>query len=131
MSETIDLDPHAGPVVDPVVTDVYEVRPSANAGAISLRKTYTTRWTDAVIATAALLCTGTGGAWDGAICTCEDSTREFVAGAGGCIAVPGASESGCDASGGVWTDDDATAIGSYCVCGIGRYDDAAGRCADI
>jgi len=42
-----------------------------------------------------------------------------------------ANESNCDDSGGMWTDDDATAIGSYCICSIGQYLDASGGCAAI
>ena len=55
----------------------------------------------------------------------------FVAGAGGCIATPGSCETNCDDSGGLWTDDESTAIDTYCICGKGRYDDDTGSCSDI
>ena len=42
-----------------------------------------------------------------------------------------ANESNCDDSGGMWTDDDATAIGSYCICSVGQYLDASGGCSAI
>lgn len=42
-----------------------------------------------------------------------------------------ANESNCDDSGGMWTDDDATAIGSYCICSVGQYLDATGACHAI
>lgn len=101
----------------------------------ALRKSYSSRWITLYKATAKSLCTGDGGSWASDECTCPGNTPGawpntiFVA--GGCIATPGASKDGCDTSGGLWTDDDATAIGSYCVCGVGRYDDASGSCASI
>ena len=87
--------------------------------------------------TATAQCSAQGGAWANSDCSCPGNTPGmwaatiFIPGAGGCIATPGASEDGCDSSDGLWTDDDATLIGSYCECGAGRYDDAAGSCAAI
>ena len=110
----------------PVIADVYEVR--TVSGGLRLRKSYTSTWRALYPATHEELCGRTGGAWTGDGCTCPGV---FVAGAGGCIATPGASEDGCDTTDGLWTDDDATLIGSYCRCGAGRYVDAAGSCAAI
>lgn len=119
----------------PTVADVYEVVKSSTT--IKLRKSYTTRWFSLYRTTATAQCTGSGGAWSGGACTCAGNVpgqwalHVFVAGAGGCIATPGANESNCDDSDGSWTDDDATLIDSYCACGLGRYDDANGSCAKI
>ena len=98
------------------VADVYEIR--AFARGVQLRKAYATRWQSLYTTTAD----------PNPMCA---SGQEYVAGAGGCIATPGASESNCDDSMGMWTDDDATLIGSYCICGIGEYLDATGACAAI
>ena len=112
----------------PEVIDVYELR--ATTAGIELRKSHTTRWIELGSLTVAASCTVAGGTWDGAMCGCV-SGRSFVPGAGGCIEVPGANESKCDASTGLWTDDDATLIGSYCNCGSGRRVDRDGACAAI
>ncbi len=42
------------------------------------------------------------------------------------MTVSATDESECDATNGFYTDDDATLIGSFCRCGIGRYAGAAG-----
>ena len=110
----------------PVIADVYEIK--ATSSGVSLRKSYTTRWFALHATTPAGRCAATGGTFDGTDCACPGV---FAAGAGGCIATPGASEDGCDSSSGLWTDDDATPIGSFCECGVGRYDDASGACASI
>ncbi len=112
----------------PEVIDVYELR--ATTAGIELRKSHTTRWIELGSSTVAASCTVAGGAWDGAMCGCV-SGRSFVPGAGGCIEAPGANEAECDASNGLWTDDDATLIGSYCNCGSGRRIDRDGACAAI
>jgi hypothetical protein len=119
----------------PVIADVYEVQTTSTG--IKLRKSFTSRWFTLYATSEDALCTGTGGTWNGTDCACpgnipgQFATHEFVAGAGGCIDTPGASEDGCDSSDGLWTDDDATPIGSFCECGVGRYDDANGSCAAI
>jgi len=118
----------------PVVTDVYEIR-SFSKG-IQLRKSYSTRWQSLYLSSPGLACTTSGGTWT-TDCACplnQPNTwpvQTFVAGAGGCIATPGASESNCDDSHGMWTDDDGTLIGSYCICTQGEYLTAAGGCAAI
>lgn len=109
----------------PQIADVYEIEPTATG--IALRKAWTSRWISLVATTPAELC---GGTWSGVACACGDGLV-FVPGAGGCVARPGASETNCDASGGAWTDDDATAIGGFCACGYGRYSDDSGSCTAI
>jgi hypothetical protein len=99
-----------------IVADVYEIR--AFSGGVQLRKAYSTRWQSLYATTA------------DPDPTC-DAGQEYVAGAGGCIATPGASEDNCDASHGLWTDDDATPIGSYCICAVGQYLDDTGSCTDL
>jgi len=112
--------------VTPVVADVYETRDTAIG--VELRKSHTTRWIQLAASTAEAVCGG--GAWDGTACACP-AHQLFVAGAGGCIPVPGASEDRCDDSSGLWTDDDATPIGSYCECGEGRRVADDGACVEI
>jgi hypothetical protein len=111
----------------PELVDVYEIKTSDG---VQLRKSYTTRWVTLGAASEDALCTGGGGSWSDGACSCA-AGKTFVAGAGGCVAIGGASEANCDASGGLWTDDDATLLGEYCICGTGRYDDASGSCAEI
>ena len=118
----------------PMIAEVYEIH--ATSTGIKLRKAHVTRWSLLAATTETAQCTASGGAWNNVSCTCPGNVpgtaqTVFVPGAGGCIAMPGADESNCDNSGGSWTDDDATLIGSYCVCGYGRYDDATGSCATI
>ena len=117
-----------GIVTTPEVIDVYELR--ATAAGIELRKSRTTRWIELGSSTVATSCTVAGGTWDGATCGCP-AGRSFVPGANGCIEAPGANEAKCDASNGLWTDDDATLIGSYCNCGSGRRVGRDGACAAI
>jgi hypothetical protein len=134
-SFTVSHDADGNLVQTPTVADVYEIAKTSTT--IKLRKSYTTRWFSLYHTTATAQCTGSGGAWSTGACTCAGNvpgqwaTHVFVAGAGGCIATPGADESKCDDSNGAWTDDDATLIDSYCTCGVGRYDDASGSCAKI
>jgi hypothetical protein len=134
-SFTITNDPNDGLVQHPAVTDVYEIK--AISHGIKLRKSFSTRWQTLYTASASLMCSESHGSWANDTCTCPGNipgmwaAHIFISGAGGCIATPGASEANCDASGGMWTDDDATDIGSYCVCGNGRYDDAEGSCSAI
>ena len=52
-------------------------------------------------------------------CQCAAGER-FVGGAGGCMHIATADESACDASNGSYTDDDATKLGTFCACGLGR-----------
>jgi len=117
----------------PVIADVYELRTTSTG--IKLRKAYSTRWLALTSAHADALCAATSGAWSGA-CACpgggNGATEHpgFVAGAGGCITIPGGGEDACDASGGLYTDDDATPIGTYCECGVGRHVAGAGSCVN-
>jgi hypothetical protein len=119
----------------PVITDVYEIRTISRG--IQLRKTYTSRWFSLFTATVSSQCAASGGTLSGSDCTCPNATysdsgyEAFVAGAGGCIWAPSGSEQACDDSGGSYTDDDATAISTYCVCGIGRTVATDGSCAAI
>ena len=119
----------------PAIADVYEIR--ATSYGIKLRKSYTTRWVSLYRTTGDAQCTASGGIWNGADCACplnvptQFPTQVFVAGGGGCVSRPGDNESHCDDSNGLWADDDATLTGAYCVCGLGRYDDATGTCAAI
>ena len=121
----------------PKIADVYEIV-KTSAG-IKLRKSYSSRWVTLYKTTPAAQCTASGGDATATTtaCTCPgnqpntSASTIFVPGAGGCIANPGASESNCDDSGGSWTDDEATLIGSFCACGLGRYDDDTGSCAAI
>jgi hypothetical protein len=124
--EAISHDADGNLVETHVVADVYEIK--TWSGGIKLRKSYSTRWQVLYRTTVQTACTSSGGTF-GTECTCPTST--FAAGAGGCIAMPGANESNCDDSGGAWTDDDATAIGSYCVCSVGQYLDGTGACSAI
>lgn len=129
------VDGDSGRQSEPRLADVYEIARTTTG--IKLRKSYTTRWVTLTKTTPAARCTATGGAWSTDTCACPGNTpgelasRIFVAGAGGCIATPGANESNCDDSRGMWTDDDATLTGAYCICGAGRFDDASGACATI
>jgi hypothetical protein len=107
---------HGRQLGDEIVADVYEIR--AFSKGVQLRRAYSTRWQSLYATT------------PDPDPTCA-SGQEYVAGAGGCIAIPGASEDNCDASHGSWTDDDATAIGSYCICDVGSYLDASGSCAAL
>ena len=128
-------DPKAGRGSAPQIADVYEIKRTSTG--IKLRRSATTRWTTLYSTTVAKSCTESGGTWSAGACTCDGNTPGqpaaiiFVPGAGGCVANPGASESNCDDSLGLWTDDDATLTGAYCVCGVGRYDDASGSCVNI
>ena len=117
------------------IADVYEIR--AFSGGVQLRKAYSTRWQSLYTTTEAHACTASGGTYANNSCGCPANqpsmfpAQTFVPGAGGCIATPGASESNCDDSHGMWTDDDATAIGSYCICSIGEYLAATGSCTAL
>src|SRR5262245_35715484 len=119
----------------PVVADAYEIEKMA-AG-IRLRKTYTSRWFSLIAVDEHALCDESGGSWDAHGCTCPrdpnatgyDGTL-FVPGVGGCYQAVVGSEDACDATGGDYTDDDATPIGTFCRCGIGRTMTESG-CAAI
>jgi hypothetical protein len=121
----------------PALVDTYEIR--AISKGIQLRKTYTTRWFSLFHSSISSQCLATGGKYDGSSdsCSCPNSVysdsgyEAFAAGAGGCIWAPSGSESACDSSGGMYTDDESTAISTFCVCGIGRYDSDDGSCASI
>jgi hypothetical protein len=132
---TITDDPNDGRIQHPVVGDVYEITTFSHG--IKLRKSYSTRWQTLYTASPSLMCSTSHGTWASGDCTCPGNVPGtwpatiFISGAGGCIATPGSDESNCDASGGLWTDDDATLIGAFCMCGRGRYDNASGSCAAI
>ena len=98
------------------VADVYEIR--AFTKGVQLRKAYSTRWQSlyTTVANTNPMCA---------------PNQVYVAGAGGCIATPGQSETNCDASKGMWTDDDSTLIQSYCICDVGQYLAATGACSQI
>jgi hypothetical protein len=134
-SETLDNDGSNGWSVTPKLADVYEIK-STSTG-IELRKSTTSHWLPLDSATPATQCTRGGGTWASDSCTCpgnvpNEATRvTFAPGAGGCVANPQDNESKCGDSDGMWTDDDESATGTYCLCGIGRYDDANGTCETI
>jgi hypothetical protein len=119
----------------PTIADVYELQKTSTG--IKLRKAYSSRWQSLPATDAATACTRSGGAWGGTDCSCPGSGNGatvhpgFVAGAGGCIAIPGGGEDACDSSGGLYTDDDATLVGTFCECGLGRHVVDAGSCAAI
>ncbi len=135
-SFTIAVDAAGDRTPTPVLADVYELRHVAQG--IKLRKTYTSRWLTLDAASQTDLCDATGGAWSNATCACpgagplDDNHGGFVAGAGGCVEIPGGGESACDDSGGLYTDDETTPVGTYCECGLGRYvAPGPGACARI
>ena len=135
-SFTITTDANGDRTPTPVIADVYEVKRAGKT--IQLRKTYSSRWLTLDATKAADLCDATGGTWSSNDCACPgagsaaDTHGGFVAGAGGCIDVPGGGEDACDGSGGLYADDDATPIGTYCLCGLGRYVELGpGACAKI
>jgi len=117
------------------VVDVYEIRASSKG--VQLRKAYQARWQSLYLSSAGLACASSGGSWSGADCACPLNqpgvypAQAFVPGAGGCIAMPGANESSCDDSMGMWTDDDSTLIDSYCICPAADYLDSTGACTAI
>ncbi len=117
----------------PVVIDTYEIKKTSTG--IQLRKTYTSRWLSLRKKTANALCTASGGTLDAGTCACPGPTdwpgAIFVAGLGGCTVAPGATEDDCYTSGGFYTDDDATLIGSFCRCGRGRYIADNNQCSAI
>ena len=115
----------------PTVADTYEIIKTSTT--IKLRKTYSSRWVSLRKRAVKSLCTTSGGTWT-TECACPGSGTwpgtTFIAGGGGCQAVSGTDESECDDSNGFYTDDDATLIGSYCECGIGRYASDTGCAAN-
>ena len=122
-----DVDAHGERTETRAVADVYEmVRTSTT---IKLRKSYTSRWITLRRTTPHALCTADGGTWNSTSpCLCpgaggwsRDGYVVFAPGAGGCAWVAGADESACDESGGFYTDDDSTLIGTYCRCELGQY----------
>jgi hypothetical protein len=134
-SFTVATDGNGERTETPTIADVYEIQKTSYG--VRLRKSYSSRWFALYRTTPQKTCVATDGTWDGSSCACPDNTpgqwpsQVFVAGAVGCVANPGADESACDDSGGLWTDDDATLIGSYCRCGLDRYDGPAGACIAI
>ena len=73
------------------------------------------------------LCAASSGSWIGGTCDCGKGwPTAWSPGAGGCWQSPAVSEEACDATQGSWTDDDASLIGTYCGCGLGRRLTAAG-----
>ncbi|MBV8759660.1 MAG: hypothetical protein JO257_20390 [Deltaproteobacteria bacterium] len=133
--QQISLDQNNNIQNQEIVADVYEIR--AFTKGVQLRRAHSTRWQSLYLSSAGLACATSGGTYTGTDCTCPANEpmmpiqQVFVPGAGGCIANPGASESNCDDSQGMWTDDDATLIGSYCICAVGEYLDSTGSCSSI
>ena len=117
------------------VLDVYEIRTFTKG--VQLRKAYSTRWQSLYLSSPGLACASSGGTFNGTDCACPLNqpmtypAQAFVPGAGGCIAMPGASESNCDDSMGMWTDDESTLINCYCICPAADYLDATGSCTAI
>ena len=120
-----------GLVNQEIVADVYEIRTFTKG--IQLRKSYSTRWQSLYLSSMGLACASSGGDFTGTDCTCPQPypAMSFVPGAGGCITTPGASETNCDDSHGMWTDDEATPIESFCICAVGQYLDSTGSCVDL
>jgi hypothetical protein len=109
-----------------VVADVYEVVKTTTT--IKLRKAYSTRWLTLAKKTATSLCTADHGTWTSGSCACpgaggwsDNGYIGFIAGLGGCITIPGAGEGESDDTGGWYTDDDSTLVGTYCLCDRGSY----------
>jgi hypothetical protein len=112
----------------PVIADVYEVK--MTAGGLQLRKTWTNHWQTLARASLSALCRDSGGL-PGSGGSCECRQRQFFCvGAGGCIDPVVGTEDACDTTDGMYTDDDATPIGTFCRCGYGRVMTEAG-CADL
>jgi len=118
----------------PVIADVYEIQKTTTT--IRLRKAYTSRWLSLRKTSAATLCSRGHGTWSSGSCSCpgaggwsDDGYVGFVAGLGGCTVIPGAGESECDETEGFYTDDDATRVGTYCLCEHGTYLSNAGCAA--
>lgn len=63
-------------------------------------------------------------------CRCSAGDQWYVPGAGGCMHVAVSSETACDDTNGSYTDDDATRLGTYCQCGLGRTMTDTG-CVDL
>ena len=135
-SFTVSRDANDERVEEPTIADVYEIQKTSYG--VRLRKSYSSRWMALYRTTPAQTCAATDGTWGDESCTCPLNTSNtwppaqvFVPGAGGCVAFPGASEEKCDETDGMWTDDDATLIGSYCRCGLDRHEAPGGACVDI
>src|SRR5262249_18337066 len=116
-----------------VVEDVYEVKKSGRY--LKLRRAHQSRWQTLSTITPRTLCRESGGSWvvnptapagTPAECDCPGPTQDyplapqFIPGAGGCLEVENTDEDSCDNSGGGWTDDDATLIGTFCTCPLGQ-----------
>jgi hypothetical protein len=104
-----------------VIADAYEVKKLSTG--IKLRKTYTSRWITLAARTSQVLCGESGGTWSNATCDCGPMQGPDwvlpIDGLGGCFQAPTGTEASCDATGGDYTDDDTTAIGTFCLCPIG------------
>jgi hypothetical protein len=118
-------------IEEPVVADTYEVLPTEHG--IKLRKTYTSRWFYLRAVTPEDACTQSGGEWSAGACACPGEGEgdwshytAFFYGLGGCFEIFATGEDGCDQSHGSYTDDDATAIGTYCICPVGTYETTGG-----
>ncbi len=105
------------------VADTYEVKKTSTG--IKLRKTYTSRWISLDARTDQQLCGESGGTWTTS-CDCGPQYTPdgkdynmMISGLGGCVATPIGSEDSCDSTGGDYTDDDVSAIGTYCICPLG------------
>jgi hypothetical protein len=116
----------------PVLADTFEIKKTSRG--IKLRKTYASRWISLDKVTLKKACTASGGAWGNSDprCTCDTVANSdwshyvgFFPGLGGCFEIHASNEDGCSGTGS-YTDDDATAIGTYCYCPLGTYETLAG-----
>jgi hypothetical protein len=114
----------------PALADTYEIKRTSSG--IKLRKTYQSRWISLAKVTRAKACTASGGAWSNDECTCDNVANAdwshyvgFFPGLGGCFEIFAANEDGCSETGS-YTDDDGTAIGTYCHCPLDTYETQQG-----
>jgi hypothetical protein len=119
-----------------VVADTFEIKKTASG--VALRKTYSSRWIALDASTPAGACDASGGTWSAADATCacpalpaaDWSHRiDFVPGLGGCFEIFASNEEGCDETHGAYLDDDASALGTWCLCPVGTYETQAGCAA--
>ena len=112
----------------PGTLDTYEI--VATDDGVKVRKTRARRWSSLVATDVADACDATGGRGDGTTCECAggewNAYEGFFLGLGGCFDIVATNEDGCYETHGEYTDDDGTAIGTYCLCPIGTYETAAG-----
>src|SRR5437763_1948612 len=86
--------------------------------------------TDDGAADEAALAGASGGTWNGS-CDCGGGwPMAFSRGAGGCWMSPAAGESECDATNGLYSDDETNLAGTFCDCGYARHLTASGCVAN-